>query len=80
MGHEMLMYLQMGVTVVAFIGNAMYVKGVFGTKIAGHDERLNKMESTVVYRDTCKATHIDVGHRLDRVETSMNGALKKKEA
>ena len=58
-------WLPTGITVVAFIANAAYIKGVFGTKIEDHARRIGKIEEG----ETAQ------GGRLDRIETVMNGAL-----
>jgi len=68
-------WLPTGITVVAFIANAAYIKGVFGTKIEDHARRIGKIEEGVVWKDECAATETAQGGRLDRIETVMNGAL-----
>ena len=56
-----------------FIGNAIYLKGVFGTKIAEHDRRLNYIEEVVVRKDNCLPRHDEINRRFERFEHIQNG-------
>ncbi len=64
------------VMIVGFVVNAIYqnanMKGIFGTKIAEHDRRLEHIEDTVVWKDTCNKSHEEVIRRFNRLENAQN--------
>jgi len=56
------------VTVVAFIANAAYIKGVFGTKISYHDDSLKSIFVNKVDTHFCETVHAEIERRLNKVE------------
>ncbi len=58
-----------------FLWHAAYLRGVYGTKIEAHDKKLDSLERSVVYRDTCEAHREGTEARVSRIERAMNGKL-----
>ncbi|HPU86530.1 MAG TPA: hypothetical protein PLE60_14475 [Candidatus Latescibacteria bacterium] len=63
------------VTIVGFLIQGAYFKGVFLTKIEDHGERLGKLESGVVWEEECRRSHVEADRRLERLERIANGKL-----
>ena len=68
--------ITIGVMIFGFVANAFYIKGVFGTKIAEHDRRINEIVEKTVWRDSCIPRHDEVNRRLKRLETFQNDEIK----
>ena len=60
------------ITVVGFVVNAAYLKGVFGTKIEDHDRRISHIENGVIWKDGCEPKHEEINRRLERLEERWN--------
>ena len=71
-----MVWLPTGITVCAFIANAAYIKGVFGTKLDEHAQDIKDLKENVVYKDTCSATTEGIRGRVQRLELTANGNLK----
>lgn len=62
--------------VLGFVAQTAYLKGNFGARINEGERRLEGLENTVRYKDTCDKTHEALERRQARVETVLNGSLK----
>ena len=61
------------VLLIGFVGNAAYLKGVFGTKIEANEKDIVELQEKVVYKDSCSPVHAEVNRRLGRLERIRNG-------
>lgn len=70
------MLIAQGITILimllGFIGNAIYFKGVFTTKLNEHEEDIKSLKSSVRYKDTCDAMFEGHDHRIEALETIRN--------
>ena len=64
MEKDLLAWLPTGITVIAFIANAAYIKGVFGTKISYHDDCIKNKVDTAL----CEERHNMTNTRLKDIE------------
>jgi hypothetical protein len=62
-------------TAGGLLAQAAYLKGVFGTKIAEHDRRIDEIVDKTVFRDSCKPRHEEIERRFCRLEKLANGRL-----
>ncbi len=56
-----------------WLGNAMYIKGVFGTKLDAHEMQITKLQDNVVYTPTCDAHREGLNCRVEALESVRNG-------
>ncbi len=69
-------WLTIIIVICGFIGNAMYLKGVFGTKIENCEKKLGDLTKSVRFADTCDARFNDHEKRVKRLEVGLNGKIK----
>jgi len=75
--------VSIGVMLVGFIGNAIYLNGKLAERIQNNKDSIRDIETDldglklrVQFKDTCGEIHKAVDHRLDRLEIASNGRLK----
>lgn len=60
------------VLLCGFVGQAMYLKGVFSTRIDNNEEDIKNLKNSVRYTDTCKAMFNELKGRLSSLERIRN--------
>lgn len=75
--------VSIGIMLIGFIGNAIYLNGKLAERIQNNKDAIEDIESDidglklrVQFKDTCNEIHKATDHRLDRLETAANGRLK----
>lgn len=69
-------------TIISAVGQVMYFKGEFATKIQTNAKDIKDLEHNlelhkgeVRYKDVCDAIHSEANRRFDRLEKTANGRL-----
>jgi len=58
--------------------SAILVALGFKTRMDKQDDRVNKLENTVMYKDTCFATHSPINSQLIRIEEKLDFLLTRR--